>query len=113
MFHLISRISSFIYFCFVLECHGSLSCSVTAVCAADRGKKIAVVMQNNNCCVSPPSAPQITLLSTSMISGLPLASLCFLLCPEWHCSLRAASLIDELRYVPPERMSAWGRREGL
>lgn len=58
--------------------------------------------------------PQITLLSTSMMLGLPSASLCSLLCPEWQCSLRlTASLIYESRYVPPERMSAWGRRAEL
>lgn len=71
--------------------------------------------KNNNYSMFPLLLhPRITLVSTNMMLGLPLASLYSLLCPEWHYSLRrAASLIYGLRYIPPERMSAWGRRAGL
>lgn len=84
--------SSFFTF-FVLECHGLLSCAVTAVCAAGRQKTCSDnEKEKKNCCVSPPLAPQITLLSTNMMLWLPLASHCFLLCLEWHCSLRSLLL---------------------
>lgn len=72
------------------HCHVLLLLSVL-----QRNKKSALVLKkkkNSNCCVSPPLAPQITLLSTSMMLGLPLAPQCFLLCPERQCSLRSLLL---------------------
>lgn len=70
---------------------------------------------NNNCCkLSPSPAPQSFSPKLKCdVRSTFLASLRLLLCPQWQYSLRAAALIYESRYIPLERMRAWGRRAGL